>query len=64
MIFSYVSGAYISLINFTVKLIIYIDYRDETICFSEADPLVGWSKDEAWRADSTYAAIVAKVTFL
>ncbi|CAG2189496.1 IDUA [Mytilus edulis] len=27
----------------------------------EADPLVGWSKDEDWRADATYAAMVAKV---
>ncbi|KAL4231720.1 hypothetical protein ACF0H5_009296 [Mactra antiquata] len=27
----------------------------------EADPLVGWSKNEIWRADSTYAAMVAKV---
>lgn len=27
----------------------------------EADPLVGWSKDESWRADSTYAAMVAKI---
>ena len=28
---------------------------------SEADPLVGWSKPVEWRADATYAAIVAKV---
>ncbi|KAH3707946.1 hypothetical protein DPMN_067366 [Dreissena polymorpha] len=28
---------------------------------SEADPLVGWSTDEEWRADSTYAVIVAKL---
>ncbi|XP_041370687.1 alpha-L-iduronidase-like isoform X2 [Gigantopelta aegis] len=27
----------------------------------EADPLVGWSKDEIWRSDSTYAAMVVKV---
>ncbi|XP_062590471.1 alpha-L-iduronidase-like isoform X2 [Saccostrea cucullata] len=27
----------------------------------EADPMVGWNKDLAWRADSTYAAMVAKV---
>ncbi|KAL3863772.1 hypothetical protein ACJMK2_005507 [Sinanodonta woodiana] len=27
----------------------------------EADPLVGWSKDEEWRADATYAAMVTKV---
>lgn len=29
--------------------------------FSEADPLVGWSKPKWWRADVTYAAMVAKV---
>ncbi|XP_068089677.1 alpha-L-iduronidase [Hyperolius riggenbachi] len=27
----------------------------------EADPLVGWSKPELWRADATYAAMVVKV---
>jgi L-iduronidase len=27
----------------------------------EADPLVGWSKDEEWRADATYASMVTKV---
>lgn len=27
----------------------------------EADPMVGWSKNLLWRADSTYAAMVAKV---
>ncbi|XP_029017214.1 alpha-L-iduronidase isoform X2 [Betta splendens] len=27
----------------------------------EADPLVGWSKPQGWRADVTYAAMVAKV---
>ena len=29
---------------------------------SEADPLVGWSRPEEWRADATYAAVVVKVT--
>ena len=29
--------------------------------FSEADPLVGWSKSEVWRADATYAGLVVKV---
>ena len=29
--------------------------------YSEADPLVGWSKPQWWRADATYAALVAKV---
>lgn len=28
----------------------------------EADPLVGWSKEEEWRADARYAAMVVKVT--
>ena len=32
--------------------------------YSEADPLVGWSKNLSWRADTTYAAIVAKVITL
>ena len=27
----------------------------------EADPLVGWSKPQFWRADVTYAALIAKV---
>ena len=27
----------------------------------EADPLVGWSKPQLWRADVTYAALIAKV---
>ena len=34
----------------------------DILCYSEADPLVGWSKDELWRADSTYAAMVTKVS--
>jgi hypothetical protein len=36
-------------------------HRKYCVFFSEADPLVGWSKDEEWRADNTYAAMVAKV---
>ena len=27
----------------------------------EADPLVGWSRPQPWRADVTYAAMVVKV---
>lgn len=34
---------------------------DKPFFNDEADPLVGWSKDEVWRADSTYAAMVTKV---
>ena len=45
--------------------------NNQLICFcdsllmfySEADPLVGWSKDEEWRADTRYAAMVTKVNF-
>ncbi|XP_071947609.1 alpha-L-iduronidase-like isoform X2 [Antedon mediterranea] len=36
-------------------------FKDKPIVNDEADPLVGWSKPEWWRADATYAAIVAKV---
>lgn len=28
----------------------------------EADPLVGWSTPQEWRADVTYAAMVVKVS--
>lgn len=28
----------------------------------EADPMVGWSTPQLWRADVTYAAMVVKVT--
>lgn len=34
---------------------------DKPFFNDEADPLVGWSKDEVWRADSTYAAMVTKI---
>lgn len=30
--------------------------------FSEGDPMVGWWKAEAWRADATYAGLMIKVS--
>ncbi|XP_036847378.2 alpha-L-iduronidase isoform X6 [Manis javanica] len=36
-------------------------FADTPIYNDEADPLVGWSLPELWRADVTYAAMVVKV---
>ncbi|TRZ04537.1 hypothetical protein DNTS_014385 [Danionella cerebrum] len=36
-------------------------FRSAPIFNDEADPLVGWNKPLTWRADVTYAAMVAKV---
>ncbi|XP_014017008.1 alpha-L-iduronidase isoform X2 [Salmo salar] len=36
-------------------------FRTLPVYNDEADPLVGWSKPLAWRADVTYAAMVVKV---
>lgn len=36
-------------------------FRSIPVYNDEADPLVGWSKPEDWRADVTYAAMVVKV---
>lgn len=36
-------------------------FRHLPIYNDEADPLVGWSRPEEWRADVTYAAMVVKV---
>ncbi|KAG9337928.1 hypothetical protein JZ751_027421 [Albula glossodonta] len=36
-------------------------FRDRPVYNDEADPLVGWSKPQSWRADVTYAAMVVKV---
>ncbi|WAR20974.1 IDUA-like protein [Mya arenaria] len=38
----------------------YPTLADKPFYNDEADPLVGWSRDEEWRADSTYASMVAK----
>lgn len=39
----------------------YPNLKKVDIINDEADPLVGWSKPHEWRADCTYAAIIAKV---
>lgn len=36
-------------------------FKDTPIYNDEADPLVGWSLPQPWRADVTYAALVVKV---
>lgn len=36
-------------------------FRRVPVYNDEADPLVGWSKPQEWRADVTYAAMVVKV---
>ncbi|XP_007557043.1 alpha-L-iduronidase [Poecilia formosa] len=36
-------------------------FRSVPIYNDEADPLVGWSKPQEWRADVTYAAMVVKI---
>lgn len=36
-------------------------FRRLPIYNDEADPLVGWSTPQAWRADVTYAAMMVKV---
>lgn len=36
-------------------------FQSKPIYNDEADPLVGWSKPQPWRADVTYAAMVIKV---
>lgn len=37
-------------------------FKTTPIYNDEGDPLVGWSLGEEWRADTTYAAIVVKVS--
>ncbi len=40
----------------------HLKYNTSLICLSsEGDPLVHWSGEKWWRADVTYAAMVAKV---
>lgn len=36
-------------------------FRHLPVYNDEADPLVGWSRPQEWRADVTYAAMVVKV---
>lgn len=37
------------------------EFRNLPVFNDEADPLVGWSRPQEWRADVTYAAMVVKV---
>lgn len=37
-------------------------FRSLPVYNDEADPLVGWSRPQEWRADATYAAMVVKVS--
>lgn len=37
------------------------EFRNVPIYNDEADPLVGWSRPQEWRADVTYAAMIIKV---
>lgn len=38
-------------------------FRSLPVYNDEADPLVGWSRPQEWRADVTYAAMVIKVRY-
>lgn len=38
-------------------------FRSLPVFNDEADPLVGWSRPQEWRADVTYAAMVVKVSW-
>ncbi|XP_023375991.1 alpha-L-iduronidase isoform X1 [Pteropus vampyrus] len=40
---------------------LFPEFADTPIYNDEADPLVGWSLPQQWRADVTYAAMVVKV---
>lgn len=40
---------------------LFPDFTSVPIYNDEADPLVGWAVPQPWRADVTYAAMVAKV---
>ncbi|XP_076793870.1 alpha-L-iduronidase isoform X3 [Arvicanthis niloticus] len=40
---------------------LFPEFKDTPIYNDEADPLVGWSVPQPWRADVTYAALVVKV---
>lgn len=40
---------------------LFPEFKDTPIYNDEADPLVGWSLPQPWRADVTYAAMVVKV---
>lgn len=41
---------------------LFPNFASVPIYNDEADPMVGWSVPQLWRADVTYAAMVVKVT--
>lgn len=41
---------------------LFPSFSSVAIYNDEADPMVGWSIPQVWRADVTYAAMVVKVT--
>lgn len=41
---------------------LFPNFSSVAIYNDEADPMVGWSIPQLWRADVTYAAMVVKVT--
>lgn len=41
---------------------LFPNFASVAIYNDEADPMVGWSIPQLWRADVTYAAMVLKVT--
>lgn len=41
---------------------LFPNFASVAIYNDEADPMVGWSIPQLWRADVTYAAMVVKVT--
>lgn len=43
---------------------LFPNFASVAIYNDEADPMVGWSIPQLWRADVTYAAMVVKVTQL
>lgn len=41
---------------------LFPNFTSVAVYNDEADPMVGWSLPQLWRADVTYAAMVVKVT--
>nr|XP_048302982.1 alpha-L-iduronidase isoform X1 [Myodes glareolus]XP_048302983.1 alpha-L-iduronidase isoform X1 [Myodes glareolus]XP_048302984.1 alpha-L-iduronidase isoform X1 [Myodes glareolus]XP_048302985.1 alpha-L-iduronidase isoform X1 [Myodes glareolus] len=60
------AGSSISILEQEVAVVeqiqqLFPEFKDTPIYNDEADPLVGWSLPQTWRADVTYAALVVKV---
>lgn len=61
------AGSSISILEQEVAVVeqiqqLFPEFKDTPIYNDEADPLVGWSLPQPWRADVTYAALVVKVS--